>query len=85
MRIDLVAEVELSPHYRQDVFRVSPDAESDWILSLVLKVPQRLPGDNKPASARQRDTPTTFFWGTDPLPQGAGWHDGSARPRLRGR
>lgn len=84
MRIELVAEVEPSPHYRQDVFRVSPDPESDWVLSQVLKLPERLHGDNKPASARQRDTLTTFFWGTGPLPRGAGWQQASLLMALRG-
>jgi hypothetical protein len=84
MRIDLVTEVEASPHHRQDVFRVSPEAESDWVLSLALKLPERRHGDNKPASARQRDTLATFFWGTDPLPRGAGWQQGSLLMSLRG-
>lgn len=84
MAIQLVAEVAPSSAYRQDVFRVLPDPEDGWTVSLLLRLPRRVDGDSKSASEKQRETLTSFFWNTDPLPLDCGWQQASRLMDLRG-
>lgn len=84
MPIELVETVTPSPDYRQDVFRVSPQADDGWLASLVLHLPERQAEDRKVTSKKQRETLAHFFWETDLLPADFGWQQASRLMEMRG-
>jgi len=84
MPIQLVAEIAPSSDYQQNVFRVLTDPDDGWTVALLLRLPRRVDGDSKAASKKQRETLTSFFWNTDPLPLDCGWHQAGRLMDLRG-
>jgi hypothetical protein len=73
IHIELVHNHLPSIEFQQDIFRFVFEHDHSWTLRLALKIPCRRPEDSKPASKRQRDALTSFFWGVDLLPEDLGW------------